>query len=147
MKRLSLIVVGLILLAWAMPVAAASPTREYAPLPDLIEDTTSCGYLVDVTFPINREYALSFYDNAGNLIRIEITGHLVVTFTNPANHRSVTANISGPTRIGIANGTFESLGRGGGPLPNFDGLVLFAGRTGSAGIHGHLFLDVCAALA
>ena len=147
MKRLSPMVAGLAALLWAMPVAAASPTREYAPLPDLIEDTASCGYLVDVTFPVNQEYALSFYDNAGNLTRIQTTGHLVVTFTNPANDKSVTANISGPNRLDIRNGTFDSFGRGGGPLPNFTGLVLFAGRTGDHGVHGHLFLDVCAALA
>lgn len=144
MKRLAPVIAGLLALIWAIPASAASVSRDYSPLPDLIEDTT-CGFVVDVTFPVNREYAISFYDNAGNLRGIQITGRLVVTFANPANDKSVTANISGPVSI-AADGSTTATGRGGGPLPGLVGLLLFAGRTSASGSDGHVFLDLCAAL-
>jgi hypothetical protein len=127
---------------------AAGPSRDPAPLPELIQDT-SCGFLVEATFPVNDVYAISFVDEAGNLTRLIITGHLVVTFTNPATGESITANISGPLMLDFTGGTSKTLGRIGGPVTGFAGLILFAGNvdlnTGER--HGHLFLDVCEALA
>jgi hypothetical protein len=147
MKRVSPFLGGLLVLLTAIPASAASVVREYAPLPDLIEDTT-CGYLLEVTFPVSNEYALSFYDGAGTLTRIEITGHLVATFSNPANGASLTANISGPVSINAVTGTVTASGRGGGPLPGIAGLVIFAGRTDDGGAtHGRVLVDICAALA
>lgn len=130
----------------ALPVAAATVTREAAPLPPLIEDD-SCGYLLDVTFPVNDEYLVTAYDNDGNLIRQTLTGNLVVTFTNPSTEASITANISGPFLIDGRTGQLVQAGRAGGPLVGIPFLALFAGRLTDTSTHGHLFLDVCAALA
>jgi hypothetical protein len=69
----------------AVPAMAAGQTREPAPLPDLIEDE-SCGFLVEVTFPVN-EYAIILTDNDAAVTRVIIIGRLVVTFTNPDSGR------------------------------------------------------------
>jgi hypothetical protein len=148
MKRASPILAGLWLLASVMPAFAAPPSRDPAPLPDLIEDT-SCGYLVNVTFPVNSEFAVSFFNASGDLTRLIIAGHLVVRFTNPATGVSVTANISGPSVIDFVRGTNKVLGPTGGPITGLSGLSLFSGQVDSntGARHGHFVLDVCAALA
>jgi hypothetical protein len=147
MKRASPILAGLLLLAWALPAAAATVSRDPAPLPDRIEDD-SCGFTVEVTFPVNGEHAVSFYDADGNLVRIEITGRLVATFLHPSNGKSITLNISGPIKIDAGAGTTTMDGRSGGPVGTFQGLVLFAGRVTDDGTaHGRLLVDVCAAIA
>jgi hypothetical protein len=148
MKRASPVLAGQVLLVSAHQAFAASPSREPAPLPDLIEDE-SCGYLVDVTFPVNDEFAILFVDAEGNLVRVIIAGRLVVTFTNHATGESITANISGPTILNFADGTGKTLGRIGGPITGLAGLNLFSGNvdTNTGESHGHLSLNVCAALA
>lgn len=148
MKRASPILAMSLVLVSALPALGAGPSRDPAPLPDLIQDT-SCGYLVDVTFPVNNEYAISFVDEEGNLTRLIITGRLVVTFTNPATEESITANISGPTIFDFTDGTGKTLGLIGGPITGFAGLNIIAGNVdlNTGEHHGHLFLDVCAALA
>jgi hypothetical protein len=148
MKRASPILAVFLVLMSALPAVAAGPSREPAPLPDLIQDM-SCGFLVEATFPVNDEFAISFVDEDGNLTRLVIAGRLVVTFTNPATGESITANISGPTILDFASGTGKTLGRAGGPIAGLAGLTLFAGNVdvNSGERHGHLLLDVCAALA
>jgi len=93
-----------LLLVTASPVAAQGPTREAAPLPDLIVDA-SCGYTINVTFPVNDEYALIFTDSDDQVTRLIITGRLVVTLTNALTGASYTANISGPSHIDFVRGT------------------------------------------
>ncbi len=149
MRRASGILAVLFLLLSALPVAAGGkPTREPAPLPALIVDT-SCGFTVNVTFPVNTEYALTFYDGAGHVTRIIVTGHLVVTFTNPATGATYTANISGPTFIDFVRSTNVLTGRQGGELGTLPGLHVFAGRAdySTGTMHGHVVADVCALLA
>ena len=139
---------GLLALALAVPAAAATVTREPAPLPDLIEDT-SCGYLVLVTFPVNRESVVTIFDASGAPLRSISSGPLVVTFTNADTHESLTANISGPTVIDYHRGTAYQLGRIGGPVPGLEGLNLVAGRAdlNSGERTGHYSVNVCEALA
>ena len=148
MRRTPIVVASLMLLALAVPPVAASQTREPAPLPDLIEDQ-SCGFLVNVTFPVNNEYAITIYDRQGSATRIVVTGHLVVRFTNPATGESFKANISGPSHLDLVKGTSTQEGRIGGPVGALPGLHLFAGRANlSTGeLRGHLFADLCALLA
>jgi len=126
---------------------AAEPSRVYSPVPDLIVDE-SCGFEVDVTFPVADEYAITF-SAGGNADTLIVTGRLVVRFTNPDTGASVTANISGPGRFDLVTGAGFQNGVTGGPLPVGSGLSLFAGRidTGTGASVGHLLLDVCAALA
>ncbi len=137
-----------LLLVSASPVAAKGPTRDPAPLPDLIVDA-SCGFTVEVTFPVNHEYALTFTDADGQVTRLIITGRLVVKFTNPLTGVSYTANISGPSHIDFARGTDTQEGRIGGPVGSLPGLHIFAGRIDNATgeMHGRFIADVCAILA
>ena len=141
---------ALVLATGAMSVAAvaAGQTREPAPLPDLIEDD-SCGFLVEVTFPVNDEYAITIYDGQGDPTRIIITGRLVATFTNPATGEAFTANISGPSHLDLVRGTSTQEGPIGGPVGNLPGLNVFAGRAdlSTGELRGHLLVDVCALLA
>lgn len=148
MKRAAIIIAVIWALAAAGPAMAGRQTREPAPLPDLIEDT-SCGFLVLVTFPVNSEYAITFYDALGNAVRINVTGHLVVRFTNPASGASITANISGPAHIDLVNGTSFGAGVTGGPVVGLPGLSLFAGRINfvTGELRGHVKANVCALLA
>ena len=149
MRRIATGILGIVLaLMFVLPVAAATVTREPAPLPDLIEDT-SCGYLILVTFPVNRESTITIYDQNGEPRRSITSGPLVVTFTNANTLESLTANISGPTVIDYVLGTAHQLGRIGGPIPGLPGLNLVAGRVdlNSGERTGHVFVDVCQALA
>lgn len=140
---------GIVLaLVIALPAAAATVTREPAPLPDLIEDT-SCGYLIIVRFPVNGESAITIYDANGEPLRLIISGPLVVTFTNALTQETLTANISGPTVIDFVRGTAYGFGPTGGPIAGLPGLHLLAGRVNldSGARTGHVFADVCEALA
>jgi hypothetical protein len=148
MTRVSVVLGVVLALAYALPTVAASQTREPAPLPDLIEDE-SCGFLVDVIFPVNNEYAITLYDSQGNPTRIIITGHLVVMFTNALTGGSFTANISGPSHIDLVRGTNTQEGLVGGPVGSLPGLNVFAGQVdlSTGALRGHLLADVCALLA
>jgi hypothetical protein len=65
------------------------------------ELTLSAGVFCDwegvVTFPVTQEYVTTFFDGAGNVTRMMITGRLVVTVTNVETGEDVTLNISGPS--------------------------------------------------
>jgi hypothetical protein len=130
----------------SVPVAQATPpTIVPAPGSDFT-DTTSCGFDVDVHYTTNGETAKIFSDG-----KIIVTGPLAASFS--ANGKSVTLNIAGPATI-----TGESVighGVGAGPtlLPNGQTTLAYnAGVVDISGpaaviIHGHVLLDICAALA
>ena len=126
---------------------ATQPTTEFLPPPDGLLDT-SCGYEILVKFPVQQEYVKTFVDRGGNAVKMIITGHLVVTFTNTATHESLTANISGPAQFDLVGGTFHQEGVTGGPVDGLPGLNLFAGRIDETGtLRGHLFGSICEMLA
>jgi len=129
-------------------VAAARPTTEFLPPPDGLLDT-SCGYEILVTFPVQREYLRTYFDRDGNVVKIIITGNLVVTFTNTATGQSLTSNISGPFHLNLVRGTDTTEGRVGGPVDGLPGLNLFAGHIDnvSGRMVGHLEGSVCEMLA
>jgi hypothetical protein len=128
--------------------AAARPSTEFLPAPDGLLDT-SCGYEILVTFPVQKEYLRTFFDRDGDVVKLIITGNLVVTFTNTATRESLTSNISGPFHLNFVRGTDTSEGRQGGPVDGLPGLSLFAGRVDNIGgsIVGHLEASVCDVLA
>jgi hypothetical protein len=148
MRRVSVILAIALTLAHALPAVAASQIREPAPLPDLIEDV-SCGFLVDVTFPVNDEYAIVLFDKEGIPTRIIITGRLVATCTDPSTGQSFTANISGPSHIDLVRGTNTQEGLIGGPVGTLPGLNIAAGRVDlvTGQLRGNVLADVCALLA
>jgi hypothetical protein len=131
-------------------ILADKSTREFLPPPDGLLDT-SCGYEILVTFPVAKEYIRTFVDQDGNVVRMIITGNLVVTFTNTATGKSLTVNISGPTHISLVRGTFTSTseGRTGGPVDGLPGLNIFSGRVDNVNgtLHGHFGGSVCEMLA
>src|SRR5438876_9176154 len=100
----AMVLAGLAALATAGSVAAVPPQTEFFPPPDGLLDT-SCGYEILVTFPVAKEYVRAFHDRDGNVVRLIITGNLVVTFTNTATGKSLTVNISGPAHISLVRGT------------------------------------------
>lgn len=124
MRRSPLILGSLLVLAFAMPVSAATPDRE--PVTNFGFVDFSCGFEVDITIPVQKEIATTFFDADGNPTKMIITGRLVLTFTNPANEASITAAVNGPGIFNFVKGTAYFLGTGGGPSPL--GLIIGHGR-------------------
>jgi hypothetical protein len=132
----------------AAGTSAARPSVEFLPPPDGLLDH-SCGYEIRVTFPVQREYQRTYFDRDGSVVKIIVTGNLVVTFTNTATGNSLTSNISGPFHTSFVRETSTSEGRIGGPVDGLPGLNLFAGRIDymSGRMVGHLEGSVCEMLA
>jgi hypothetical protein len=130
----------------SIPVAQATPPA-IVPAPGVDFTDTTCGFAVHAHFTANGETAKIFSD--GTII---VTGPLAATFSAD-NGKSITLNVPGPATI-----TGESVighGVGAGPtlLPNGQTTLAYNAGTvdisGPAGviIHGHVLLDICAALA
>ncbi len=130
---------------------AGGPERVPAPVPDPL--FFECpDFTMMATFPANQEYALIFTYPDGSAEAI-ITGRLVVTFTNLSNNKSLTANISGPGfNTFNADGSMVLVMNGLGS----DGFSVSAGHVvitvsadGDAtfSMVGHVFVDLCSALA
>ena len=128
------------------PAALADPPT-IVPVPNTdFTDTTTCGFDVAIHFTMSDETVKIFSD--GTLIA---SGPIKATFS--ANGKSVSLNISGP---GMIRGeTVVGHGIGAGPTLLPDGRVTLAQNAGQidisgpAGVieHGHMLLDICAALA
>jgi hypothetical protein len=110
MRRLAIgIVIAITLLTSASTALADGPQRVSDGPPPTLTDTT-CGYLINVQFVVNREIATTWTDTSGLPIRTIVTGSLKVMMTNPANGKSATLNISGPAIITYsADGTSTQL--------------------------------------
>jgi hypothetical protein len=131
----------------SVPVAQATPPTIF-PAPGLdFTDTTSCGFDVAIHYTTNGETAKIFSDG-----KIIVTGPLAASFSTD-DGKSVTLNIAGPATI-----TSESVighGVGAGPTLLPDGQTTLAYNAGTVDIsgpaaviiHGHVLLDICAALA
>jgi hypothetical protein len=141
----------LALLVTVLVVGAAQATPPvFAPAPFLdFTDETTCGFPLEVHFTVNGQTAKIFSDGT-----IRVTGPVKATYT--ANGKSLSLNIAGPTMIS-PTGVAIARGAGAGPieLPNGEltfgygaGLIELDFTSGTAVIlHGHLVLDICAALA
>jgi hypothetical protein len=130
----------------SVPVAQATPPTIF-PVPGTdFTDTTSCGFDVDIHYTTNGETAKVFSN--GTII---VTGPLAATFT--ANGKSVSLNIAGPAMITGESVIGHGVGVGPTLLPNGQTTLAYnAGSvdiSGPAGVivHGHMLLDICAALA
>ena len=123
-----------------------------------------CGFKFQATVLTNKSFikALKSPDGSTTLL----TGAVKIAFANPAAGKSVTANVSGPTKV-ITNpdGSAIVLGKGHQLLSlkpaeqarfGLPGFLVFAGaltgtlapdgRITSLSPHGHVLVDVCAAL-
>ena len=139
------------LLATVLVISAAHatpPVIEPAPFFDYT-DTTTCAFPVLTDYTTNGQTAKIFSN--GTII---ITGPLVATYSG--NGKSVSLNIAGPATIS-PSGAVSAHGVGAGPilLPNGEITIGYAAgqvyvdfNIGAVVIlHGHLLLDICAALA
>lgn len=150
MKRAIAVPIALLVLVFsAINASAGQPVRFAAQFPDHL--IISCpNFQMVVTAPVNKEY-ITIFESTDTTFRGIITGRLVLTYTNPINGKTVTANASGPGFEFFSNGTSVSISTG-----------LYASDTIHAGrlvttvypdghstftIVGHTLLDVCAALA
>jgi hypothetical protein len=138
---------ALIVAMLVVPGALATPPTHVPITAADFTDSTSCGFPVDIHVTMASETATFLSD--GTII---VTGPVMVTAS--ANGKSVSLNVSGPTKIS-PSGTIIGHGVGVGPLQLPGGGVTLAYSTGQADIttspatllHGHVLLDVCAALA
>ena len=118
MRKVSLVlVVAGAIVAGASPAFAVQPTRVFSPASSFVVPSSAaggpCSFAMNVSFDVDREYVTTFFDQAGDLVRLQIAGHLVETITNANTGESVTLNISGPATIVIdSSGLFHFTSRG-----------------------------------
>jgi hypothetical protein len=149
----------------ASPALARGPKWQFQPKSPLTLPASYCGFEIRVTFPVNREFLKILKTSDGTLIGL-FTGSVVTSFTNPENGKTITENTSGPSKtIGFPDGSFTTMENGRnevviGPaaaarfgLPSvgvLDGKrttsVAADGSFTSMSFHGHVVVDVCAAL-
>jgi len=85
-----LVLAGLVASVAGAPAAAAMPPERFTvESDDQFTDTESCGFPFDVRFVGSIDVTL-FFDNDGNLIRVQGVGSDVATATNPANGKTAT---------------------------------------------------------
>jgi hypothetical protein len=81
----------------ATSAGAVTPVREPVVLPEelVMPAGVFCPWEGVATFPVNNEFATTFFDSEGNITSVLISGSLVVTITNVENGESATLNIPG----------------------------------------------------
>jgi hypothetical protein len=92
------IAVVVAVLGLAGTAQALTKTRSPVP-PSDFDATGSCPFTVHVHDLVANETETDTFDAAGNLVRIDIHGHLVTQFTNVSTGQTVKFNASGPITI------------------------------------------------
>jgi hypothetical protein len=172
MRRLGMIVALGMMLGLAGGMVTASPAMagrgdgwQVAPAQPFTLAASFCGFKVRVTFPVNKEYSKILKTSDGTMTSL-VTGSLQVSFTNLETGKTITENVSGPAKFTAhPDGSLAFLGRGRGfgvltpahaqrfGLPIL-GVTAGAvteqvapdGSTTAISLHGHVAVDVCAAL-
>jgi hypothetical protein len=150
----------------ASPALARGPNWQVVPAPPAITlPAVFCGFEVRVTFPVDREFVKILKASDGSMTTLA-TGSLTMSATNLATGKTITENISGPSKvIASPDGSVTELekGRNGLALTPADaarfGLPTVSVTAGarsvslapdgsitSLSLHGHVVVDVCAAL-
>ncbi len=175
MRRFGVIVALGALLSMFAGVATAAPALAVGGRGDgwVFQDfgpgftTTNCGFLIQATQDVDNVFAKALKAPDGSMILL-FTGAAKITFTNPANGKSVSTNVSGPAKTIVSpdgtTATFQMMGPGpvdltpadaarlGLPAPVFvfagkgTATVDAAGNITSASLVGHILVNVCAAL-
>jgi hypothetical protein len=172
MKRAGVIVALGALLSMVAGVVTASPALargdgwQILPAPPaIILPAAFCGFEIQITFPVDREFAKILNASDGFTTTL-VTGSLVASFTNQETGKTITENISGPSKTTVSpDGSMTEAATGLNPialtpadaarfgLPTFGvtagaRTVSFApdGSITSLSLHGHVLVDVCAAL-
>ena len=149
----------------ASPALARGPKWQVVPADPFTLPATFCGFDIGVSFSGNREYVKLLKASDGSVITLT-TGALTASLTNQGTGKTITVNISGPSK-------FTTFADGSSVLA-FKGLTLFAltqdqakqfglpivsvtagavtasldpdGNPTSVSLRGHVQVDVCAAL-
>src|ERR1044072_9203434 len=79
----------------AMPVSAAKPEGVFAPAGDIVISGI-CDFDVLVETIVNKEYATTHFDKAGNPTRTHVAGHLVQRISRVGGTTSLVLNVSAP---------------------------------------------------
>ena len=174
MRRFGVIVALGALLSMFAGVATAAPALAVGGRGDgwVFQDfgpgftTTNCGFLIQATQDVDNVFAKALKAPDGSMILL-FTGAAKITFTNPANGKSVSTNVSGPAKTIVSpdgtTATFQMMGPGPVDLTPADAarlglpaLFVFAGKGTatldaagniiSASLVGHILVNVCAAL-
>lgn len=171
MRRLGAIVALGALLAMlaavvpASPALARGPKWQFQPKSPGTLPAALCGFEIRVTYPVNREFMKILKASDGSMI-VLYTGSVKASFTNLETGETITENLSGPSKtIVFPDGSYTALERGRNELflPPADaarfGLptvsvvvgastrsVAADGSITSLSLHGHVAVDVCAAL-
>jgi hypothetical protein len=175
MRRLGAIVALGALLAMlgavvpASPALARGPKWQFQPKSPQTIPASWCGFEIRVTYPVNREFIKIFKASDGSMI-ILATGSVVTSYTNLETGKTITENVSGPSKtIVFPDGSFTALEHGRNELiltpalaarfglPTVSVTVGLRSASGtstpdgtvtsvtSLSLHGHA-IDVCAAL-
>ena len=97
MKRLLVFLpVTLLLLALAEPASSVPPDRFPLPPTEDFVDEVSCDFPIAVHFVTEKLTQKTFFDRAGNVTKVIVTGPLKVENTNLDKTESLTVNIPGP---------------------------------------------------
>ena len=142
MRRLSLVLGSLLVLAFAMPVSAATVDR-YKVVIDFGFFDTACGFVTLGEVTLNNEYQKDFYDNDGNLVKSLVNGRLQVTISNPDNGKSIVENVPGSAHLDYEKNEFFIVGRNGVFAHIFTGRLDLNDFT----FTGHISNEICEALA
>jgi hypothetical protein len=174
MRRIGLIVALGALLSMLGGVATATPALaggrgdgwQVVPAePFTLPGDMFCGFDVGVDFPVNREYTKLLRTSDGSVITLT-TGSLTASFTNLDTGKTITENISGPSKVTVADDgsavvAFKGLTgliimpdqaqQFGLPIVSViaGGLTVSVDPNGtftSVSLQGHVLVDVCAAL-
>jgi len=151
--------------ATAAPALARGPHWQIVPAAPYTIDASSCGFAVGVV-PASREFIKVLKTPDGSTISL-LTGSLTASLTNLATGKTITENVSGPGKITtFPDGTATVAAKGhNGPIvltpavAQRSGLPAVSvtagaltlsldpsGNIASATLHGHVLVDVCAAL-
>jgi len=127
--------------------------------------TTNCGFQINLTQDVDNVFMKALTAPDGSMIFLS-TGAAKITFTNPANGKSITENTSAAAKVTVNpdnTATFTTMGPAPVDLTPADGarlglpaVFIFTGRGTaaldaagniiSASMDGHILVNLCAAL-
>jgi hypothetical protein len=172
MRRLGTIVALSTLLGLFGGVATGSPALagrgpkwQFLPAPPFTLPAEFCGFKIRVTPVVNKAYAKVLKASDGSMISLS-TGAFKLSYTNPHTGKTVTGNASGPSKTTVfsdGSALVTAKGHVGLFLPpdlakrfGLPGVSVTAGAltirfdsdgdVTSLSLHGHVLVDVCAAL-
>ena len=175
MRRLGAIVALGVLLGMFAAVVTASPALARGPKWQFVPESPQtipaafCGFEVRITYPVNREFQKILKASDGSVILLS-TGAVTTSFTNLETGKTITENVSGPSKtIVFPDGSFTAVEHGRNELiltpalaarfglPTVSVTVGLRSASGtfapdgtvtsitSLSLHGHA-IDMCAAL-